>query len=186
MQVLSLAELKDLVKRRILYYISKKGKVGASNLIGNTGVNDPMRGSAYIGAGGDPDRYVLSSDGKIYTKVADEGYSRTKTTVFEPTTDEPTQFITNDDTAVLPGTDAGLSFKILSLFQNSGGAINFYLLNDQNGVVHTNAVNSGTTTAYAERTQIWGPSTRVRWSAAAGVTNFINVEYYKDRQVSDI
>lgn len=148
---------------------------------------DPLMGTAEVSSGS-RGPMELGLDGKIWAKLGTDGYQRTKTVVKTP--DNPTVLNTTDDTLVAcPGIDLTASPKIIAqriftVYQNSGGALTFYIYADAGGtqlIYSQAAIATATPTILTNMPLIEFGTVYVKWSAAAGGTQYVVKQNYIGR-----
>lgn len=95
-------------------------------------------------------------------------------------TSTPTRVTTTDDTpkALSSSTGDGGLF-IASVYQSSGGNLDFYVLTSANDTVYIQStIPTATWTAFAIPTALWGYATKCKWSAAAGASQLAAIQTY--------
>lgn len=155
------------------------------------GIIDPLMGQAEI-TGEKRGPLELALDGRCYTPLGTDGYQRTKTVVKGP--DNPTVLNTTDDTLVAcPGIDLTLTSPIVgqrlfSVYQQSGGPLTFYIYADAGGtqlIYSQAAVPTATATVLTSSIPLIEFGTvYVKWSAAAGGTQYVVKQNYIGNKIS--
>lgn len=112
----------------------------------------------------------------VLGSVGSDGYLKTKTTI-PALTGTPSQIPTTDDIPCeILGRAAG-GGRILSLYQNSGGNLDFHLLDDTSAIFYTQtAVVSGALTDFDHPEWLLGGYLNVKWSAVAGIPQQVVVQ----------
>lgn len=181
MTELKLSEIMDRIKAHIL-----PKTFGAA---GYDGIDDPI-GDAEILTAARRGSLLKDTNGKLYYPTKG-GFTRSKTTVLAP--NGPAQLPTTDDTIVavlLPDlVNEHYSVRFFTVYQNSGGALTFYIYADAGGtqlVYSQAAIASGVPTALTNQNLITYGTVYVKWSAAAGGTQYAVIQYEKARHISDV
>ncbi len=174
-------------------FLPSTGKQGSPSL---DGIYDPLGDQELF----TPDRrgsMLKDTNGKLYYPTKG-GYQRIKAISIEPF-GEASAVTTTDDTGkeIAPGTyptDGDIvGFKILTVYQNSGGALTFTVMDSAGAVtLYTKSVNNTTYTVLDITDMLLGPpkagngtvnGLTVKWSAAAGAAQKVLLQWYYARHV---
>lgn len=148
--------------------------------VSQDGIEDPLKDAQVY----DPERtykivaYCLDSTGKLRRLADSDGDLRTKH--FIPDTDGVQLTTTSGTPVTMGGSSDG--FRILALYQNSGGPLDFTIeTSSADNLYVQTAVPSATFTLFDDPQIMWGPLVQCAWSGAAGANQFVALQRYTRR-----